>query len=294
MSSPLAPECTADYYDDGGYGGGSDNDEGYAPAADFEMPDYDPAPRVAADVEGGEHAAPASDMLSYEELCQAHITAFIAAAAAAEVQTELASRVSGWRHKMAPMLEEEDARPEFDIHQYGQLFLDRMAALTCTGGWRPCSNCSSIVSARFVCRCAHPDAAPPPTAADSGAAAPSGEGEFSFGQVVQASGTKYDVSRSFSSMLQLVNNGNVRITKLGGSNEEFTLLLQDRTMPHNNMPSRMGLSQAPEKGLAKGGAAAGGGADLGENSQQQPNVVAQPAPAAKAKAASTKAKRRKA
>ena len=53
------------------------------------------------------------------------------AAAAAEVQTELAARVSSWRLKIQPMLEEQDARPAFDIHQYGDNILDRLALLSC-------------------------------------------------------------------------------------------------------------------------------------------------------------------
>ena len=43
----------------------------------------------------------------------------MAAAAMEEVQTELASRVAGWRTKIAPVLEEQDARGDFDIHTCG-------------------------------------------------------------------------------------------------------------------------------------------------------------------------------
>ena len=43
--------------------------------------------------------------ISYEALCRAHIEAFLAAAAAAEVQSDLAARVSGWRAKITPVLE---------------------------------------------------------------------------------------------------------------------------------------------------------------------------------------------
>ena len=43
----------------------------------------------------------------------------MAAAAMEEVQTELASRVAGWRTKIAPVLEEQDARGDFDIHMCG-------------------------------------------------------------------------------------------------------------------------------------------------------------------------------
>ena len=58
----------------------------------------------------------AAESASYEDLCRAHIEAFIAEAAAAEVQTELAARVSGWRARIAPALAAQDARGEFDIH----------------------------------------------------------------------------------------------------------------------------------------------------------------------------------
>ena len=54
---------------------------------------------------------------SYEERCRAHVEALMAAAAAAEVQTELAARVAGWRAKIGPALAAQDARGEFDIHE---------------------------------------------------------------------------------------------------------------------------------------------------------------------------------
>jgi hypothetical protein len=54
---------------------------------------------------------------SYEDLCRAHIEALMAAAAAAEVQTGLAARVATWRDKLAPVLAEQDARGDFDIHE---------------------------------------------------------------------------------------------------------------------------------------------------------------------------------
>lgn len=47
-----------------------------------------------------------------------HIEALMAAAAEAEVQTGLAARVASWRDKLAPVLEEQDARGDFDIHTY--------------------------------------------------------------------------------------------------------------------------------------------------------------------------------
>ena len=65
--------------------------------------------------------------LSYEELCAAHTEARMAAAAAAEVQTELASRVAGWRSKIAPVLEEQDARGDFDIHTCADISTDLLS-----------------------------------------------------------------------------------------------------------------------------------------------------------------------
>ena len=47
---------------------------------------------------------------SYEDVCRAHIEAFISAAAAAETQTALGARVSDWRGKIAPVLEEQVCR----------------------------------------------------------------------------------------------------------------------------------------------------------------------------------------
>ena len=61
----------------------------------------------------------------------------VQAAAAAEVQTELASRVSNWRHKIQPLLDEQDARPSFDIHLYGDQVLDKLARLSCTDPAHP-------------------------------------------------------------------------------------------------------------------------------------------------------------
>ena len=41
--------------------------------------------------------------MSYEELCRAHTESFIRAAAAAEVQSELAARVASWRAKVCSL-----------------------------------------------------------------------------------------------------------------------------------------------------------------------------------------------
>lgn len=109
------------------------------------------------------------------------------------MQTELASRVSGWRAKIQPVLDEQDARVPFDIHDYGQDILDRMSALSMGPGGGGLK---------------------------SGAAPALGFGTIAPHQ------EQYDVSRTFSAMLQLINNGNILIRQgEGGSTAPFALTL---------------------------------------------------------------------
>lgn len=201
-------------------------------------------------------------------------------------------------------LQEEDRREEFDIHIYGERLLERMAALTCAD-----------------------DA--PAEALASGALPP-----LSFGQLVEGAPARFGVSRSFSSLLQLINNGNVRITKLGTSNDQFELVLLDRVLPHKarfaglavpnaaaaaedteaqeqrRQEQRQGGGRRGHSG-AKAAAAdqqeleldgaveAEAGLEEAENVSQQPVAAAaraagKPAAGAKAKAGAKAAKRRKA
>lgn len=39
-------------------------------------------------------------------------------------------RVAGWRHKILPLIEEQDARGSFHIHNYGDRILDRLTQLS--------------------------------------------------------------------------------------------------------------------------------------------------------------------
>ena len=82
---------------------------------DFELPnetlDFDmPAPME--DLDAGDPE------VSYEALCRQHIDRIIAAAAAEEVRSELAQRVSIWQSKIEPVLRDADTRPAFDIRVY--------------------------------------------------------------------------------------------------------------------------------------------------------------------------------
>lgn len=68
-------------------------------------------------------------MLTFSTLytpCRQHIESLLAQAAAAEVQSDLAKRVGGWRSRIEPMLAQEEARPGFDMHVYGARLMDRL------------------------------------------------------------------------------------------------------------------------------------------------------------------------
>ncbi|KAF8057098.1 rpsL [Scenedesmus sp. PABB004] len=136
--------------------------------------------------DGGDGGA---DARSYEELCRSHIDSLIAAAAAQQVQSELAVRVSGWRARIDPILAAEEDRSAFDIHTYGTAILTGLAA-----------------------------AAPAP-GDDEGEQPPSGGAAVDFKQVARAADS-FEVCRLFAAMLQLVNNRNVNLVKHGGEEQD--------------------------------------------------------------------------
>eukprot|EP00121_Abeoforma_whisleri_P009677 Awhi_evm1s8902 len=56
---------------------------------------------------------------SYEELVKQHVRNCLMKARAYANETGLEKRVKKWEAKIKPLLEEENVRPSFDIHQYG-------------------------------------------------------------------------------------------------------------------------------------------------------------------------------
>ncbi|KAA6428176.1 MAG: condensin-2 complex subunit H2 [Trebouxia sp. A1-2] len=192
----------------GGYVSGGMSDRGSEPGHNFpqdSMAELDEWAELAgagdrAFASNGPPADGDADSMSYEELCQAHIEAFIQAAAAAEVQTELASRVSNWRYKIQPLLDEQDARPAFDIHLYGDQVLDKLARLSCRDPDHPVELQTSMVE-------------------------PVGF------EAVAGEESQAEVSRLFSAMLQLINNGNIQILP-GQAQQPFQLRLLKTELLH--------------------------------------------------------------
>ncbi|KAL0054533.1 hypothetical protein WJX82_010399 [Trebouxia sp. C0006] len=192
----------------GGYVSGGMSDRGSEPGQNFPQDSMAELDEWAELAGAGDRAfastGPAADgdaeSMSYEELCQAHIEAFIQAAAAAEVQTELASRVSNWRHKIQPLLDEQDARPAFDIHLYGDQVLDKLARLSCRDPDHAVELQTSMV-------------------------------ELVGFEAVADEGSQAEVSRLFSAMLQLINNGNIQILP-GQAQQPFQLRLLKTELLH--------------------------------------------------------------
>lgn len=116
---------------------------------------------------------PSPAAASYEDLVRRHMDELLAAAASAQVQSNLQRAVGQWREKIEPVLAEQDARPAFDIHSSGDQILSRLE----TAEALLAEDAGGVVPFREVC-------------ATEGA---------------------WEVSRGFAALLQLINNGNVQI-----------------------------------------------------------------------------------
>ncbi|KAJ9154524.1 hypothetical protein P3X46_027847 [Hevea brasiliensis] len=138
---------------------------------------YDDSSAYFDNNEANGHEDPSSQA-SLEDLCYSHLDALLANIAETEKQSELATRVSSWKQKIENNLEEQDARPPFDILAYGERILDKLSL-----------------------------------EADS-------DNAVSFIDVVDGQ-EKYDVARTFSALLQLVNNGDVDLEKSGVSDKSI-------------------------------------------------------------------------
>jgi Condensin II complex subunit CAP-H2 or CNDH2, C-term len=255
-----------------------DNDPGFFDdQIDAGIPDEDDFEGAFGDAagDGGDgsgwgygHGLPLSDLLygnnnsdgeiSYEDLCRAHVESLISAAAAAEVQTELASRVSTWRTKMAPVLEEEDARPEFDIHYYGERILQGLAQLSVSDTTNSTleneeeeadANENPAPSRNNKKR----DAKNKNRYTDDASLAPALTGPVDFDEIVTGAEIEndYDVPRLFSSMLHLVNNGNLRVIKIRDSSDDFKISLLSTELKHKRIEAYLAPSSAAAEAEAE-------------------------------------------
>jgi len=66
------------------------------------------------------------DARTFEALCRAHIKAFARGAEKYAAETKLTKRVGTWQSKLAPILEEEERRGEFNIRVYGDRIISNL------------------------------------------------------------------------------------------------------------------------------------------------------------------------
>lgn len=136
---------------------------------------------------------------TFEELCRAHIRAFAKGAEDFALSTKLTERVGKWQEKLAPILEEEERRSAFDIHQYSQQLIDtaqnRIHRLKrkSDGSQHPVSSRVQFESVTRNC-------------------------------------TRSDVCRLFLASLSLANSGNIEIAE-GSETYQFDLISNSVSRP---------------------------------------------------------------
>ncbi|KAL1807382.1 hypothetical protein ACET3Z_024372 [Daucus carota] len=153
---------------------------------EFEPPIFDMAEGayINEDIpheDGSEHEANAHEHENPipEDLCHSHLNSLLANMRLSEMQTDSEARISAWKQSIEQDLEEHDARPAFDVHDYSERVLDTLS--------RSFDN----------------------------------ESAMSFADVVRGQ-EKHDVARSFSAILQLMNNGNVDLQTSVTTEKEAT------------------------------------------------------------------------
>ncbi|KAL3807204.1 hypothetical protein ACHAXA_008916, partial [Cyclostephanos tholiformis] len=139
---------------------------------------------------------------TFEELCRAHLRKFAKSAEIYAAETQLTKRVGRWQMGLAPLLEVQEERPEFNIHQVGRQILERIERgisvrkRTSTGEKRLDSTSASGGSRNNIVR---------------------------FSTIVRNDCEEYEVCRVFLSTLMLCNCGNIALQN-GGDGDDVELV----------------------------------------------------------------------
>jgi hypothetical protein len=177
----------------------------------------------------GSKAHGAVDENEYAQLVSQHlrrIDAFVRDAGLWVAESALARRVSEWQGKLIPVLEEENLRKEFDIHEYGRSIVDKLMKVKSEeildAGESKAMKSDSIADAA-----ASPEHKIVSTdALDEPSKLPE---PIPFSAVV-SSDALFEVCRSFLATLQLANNGNIQILSLQDAFTDATLKSGERQM----------------------------------------------------------------
>ena len=139
---------------------------------------------------------------TFEELCRAHLRKFAKSAEVYAAETQLTRRVGAWQAGLAPLLEEQEKRPEFDIHRCGRQILEKVERnisvrkRTSTGNKKLESSSSSSSQNNVV----------------------------GFSTIFAKDCEGYEVCRLFLSTLMLCNGGNVAMHNRGGDDNNIESL----------------------------------------------------------------------
>lgn len=141
-----------------------------------------------------------TDTLTFEELCRSHLQKFAKGSQRYASQTNLTRRVDAWQERLAPILQDEETRPEFDMTIYGRKVI------------------SSLENEIAQRRKGHND-----------------ENEMipvmvDFGTVTHDC-PRYEVCRRFLSSLSLSNAGNVELGRASLNHLEMKLLHSNLDLP---------------------------------------------------------------
>lgn len=160
---------------------GGDFDAGLLDQDDDDLDDIEPI--AMEDFGGGQGEADHHDnrlsmvVKSFEELCREHMDQHMLEAEKLSNDAGMAQRVYEWQNSLSPILNEEEERKPFDIHEYGDDLLSRLEEGEHTSEKEP-EDFRKIMSK---------------------------EGD-----------TRFDICRMFLATLQLANNGNVLIAAEDG------------------------------------------------------------------------------
>jgi condensin-2 complex subunit H2 len=146
----------------------------------------------------------------FEDLCRAHIRAFQKGAEKYAAETQLSKRVDQWQTRLAPLLEEEERRPVFDIHMYGNAVIETMERIIHQRKTMDYDDCD-----------------------DDNNSDPKSSQSLDFREITQGC-PSFEVCRMFLAALSLNNSGNLRFVNNNdkeGSNLRMELLNSNLEQP---------------------------------------------------------------
>ena len=218
-ADPYRDNHCNDYDDENDYGGGGfdfddGDDESFGggdnetrPAANRSNVDFTAIDDVFASSGFNENAYNDDDEFgdssqqTFEDLCRAHLRKFAKSAEMYAKETQLTKRVGAWQTGLAPLLEEQEERPAFDIHDVGRDILDTMES-TLTNVRKRTSTGEKKVDKLS-----------------------SQKNRVAFSAIFAQECEDYEVCRVFLSTLMLCNCGNIAIHN-GGDGERLAKDLQ--------------------------------------------------------------------